>query len=195
MAAENGITTKEQLFVTEYLQHFNIARAAENLGLQANNLYAAGYNIFKKPAVQRLLSIEIAKRNNLAQADMYYVIQRLVEVIEVDLVEWALKGEEGASLRELREMPPEVRKLVTGIERKEVYNPSTTETTVTVKFKMMDKTKCLELLGKQLGMFAQNVNVKADVRVSSYVDWKASVKKRREQQLEEMGEVIDVEPR
>lgn len=188
MSSSSDLTPVEHLFALEYLKDFNMARAAADAGLKAKNLYNAGYTVYKRANVQNFMAIEIAKRNQMAFVDARYVLNRLVEVIEVDLVEWALAGQSGVAEDRLKEMPKDIRKLVTGIERNDTYNNKTGEKTTTFKFKMMDKTKCLEMLGKYLGLFDKRVQIDANV-THNYVEWAAEMRKKRNEHI------INVTPR
>lgn len=182
MNDDKDLSPLEHKFALEYVKDFNIARAAADCGLNSKNLYTSGYNLLKRVNVQNIIAIEIGKRDQISAVDALYVIERLVQVLEVDLVEWMLLGESGSTEDQIRKMPPEVRRLVSSIKKREVYNKDTNETTTTYEFKMMSKDKAIEMLGKHLGMFDKRIQIDAHVS-HNYVEWAEKMRQKRNEKI------------
>ena len=175
------LTAKQHTFALEYLKDFNLARAAAEAKIASKNFYAAGYNLLQQQAVRDIIAIEIAKREQTAAVDGLYVIQKLVAVVEADIVEWALAGESGVGEDKIASMPPHIRKLVKEITKETTTNSREKETTTKFKIKFMDKDRAIELLGKYAGLFDKKLQV--DLRVETYADWTKRMIAEKEQQI------------
>ncbi len=160
---EEKLTEKEKLFVEGYLKHFNGARAAREADFGVKCEYTLAHQLTRKHHIKKIIEYRFQERREALKADAFYVVQRLIDVVEADIAEWIMRGKGGVPYEDFQKMPKDLRKLIQSADRIVKYDKQTKEKTVTVKFKLMDKTKCLELLGKHLGMFGPdsvtNVNI------------------------------------
>lgn len=95
------------------------------------------------------------------------------------------KGSQRFRLRDLNEMPPEVRRCIASIKvRTENLKAGDDAQDTTVEIRFWDKIKALELIGKYLGMFKEHIVVEVlDAR-----------KARLREALARTADVIDVAP-
>ena len=122
--------------------------------------------LMRRPRVQARLKELMKQRQEEYAVDVKYFRDKLLTVLEADYTKWADLGRYGAAEDELAEMPDHIKKLVQGLERTDTYDRETGNLLSSrFKFKLIDKTKCLEMLGRTTGSFVDNVNIKADVEV------------------------------
>ena len=186
------MTPKEELFVDEYLVDFNARRASEAAGYQLKNHRHNGCMLLTKPNIHAAVSKAYEKRKGIIAVDGLYVIQKNLEIVEADLAEWIIEGKVGVSEKDFKNMPKDLRKLITSVDRSETYNKDTGDKTITYKFKLMDKSKALDSLAKHLGMFEQKIKVEGTV-THSFTDWAKEMNKQLAK--EERDSIVDVAPK
>jgi len=97
----------------------------------------------------------------------YYVTRLMDEVKALATVDLADAYDEDGQLLPLREMPQHVRAAIAAVDRTEQVGEDGSKTTV--KVKLWDKLKAIEMLGNQLGIFNRTLNVKVGVTLEQLV--------------------------
>ena len=86
-SAMSGLTEKQQRFVEEYLIDFNATQAAIRAGYSARTASAVGHENLRKPDIVKALNEAKQKRCMRTQIDADYVLQRLVEIDQMDVAD------------------------------------------------------------------------------------------------------------
>ena len=132
------LTDKQARFVEEYLVDLNATQAAIRAGYSAKTASEQGHQLLQKTSVAEAIAVAQAK---------------LSEKVEISQ-EWVLTNLKKVADRCMQSAPVLDRKgLQVFIENEEG------DVVPAYTFNAMGANRSLELLGKHLGMFAENVNV------------------------------------
>lgn len=138
-----SLTTKEHRLVDLYFEHLDLKKVAEVTGI----LHRDVINEFKKPHIR----VEIQKRTDEIRANSIVSAEEVVEELALiafaDIGDFVTFGPDGVAVKNQEEMP-------TTSVISEVSNSAHG-----VKFKMHDKMRALENIGKYLGMFRDRIEV------------------------------------
>lgn len=156
------ITPKQRIFIEEYCRDLNVSRAAR----------VAGY--CHKKEGQRLMEkkhILDAINKRLKQTDVFVgptiprILQELMCIAFFDPKELF---DENGTPRPLSEIPEGVRRCIAGIEF--AMEGRGDEAVTIKKYKIIDKHKALENLGRHLAMFTDKLKVDLPQELSSMTD-------------------------
>lgn len=147
------LTDKQEMFCREYLIDLNATQAAIRAGYSDNTARKIGSENLTKPDIaQRIIDLK-SERNERVEVNADYVLRRLVEIDEMDVLE-ILKDDGG--LKMVHEWPKVWRTTLSGLDiLTTVTNfDETTMENILKKIKWPDKVKNLELLGKHISVMA-----------------------------------------
>lgn len=155
-------------FVERYLSHFNATKAYMDTYGTTNDVASASSasKLLRDVKVQKYLQRRLAERKAELHVDAQYVVRKLTEIVESDLV----SSTAYLTANELKEMPENIRKLVQSVELVKTKNKSSTnsgdyETTIEkYKVTFMSKDNAITLLGKHTGTFIKD-NVSANINL------------------------------
>jgi phage terminase small subunit len=152
-----SLNARQARFVEEYLIDLNATAAAKRAGYSAKTAYSQGERLLKH--VEVAAAVEEAKatrsrRTEIDQDEVLREIHRLGFSNIADYVEW---GPDGVRLKESTDMSDEALRCVLEVSE------TKTDKGGTVKFKLHDKKGSLELLGRHLGLFKDNLNLGGSV--------------------------------
>lgn len=153
------LTAKQQRFIEEYLVDLNATQAAIRAGYSPQSAYSIGQENMKKPVIKNAIDKAMAERSKRTGINQDRILTELakigflnpVDVIDMD--EATIRGdanrEDTAAIAsvKVKTIPTEAGEIV---ER---------------EVKTYDKIKALELMGKHIGMFADKLNVNAEMAV------------------------------
>ncbi|WP_217548833.1 terminase small subunit [Pantoea sp. GbtcB22] len=148
-----ALTDKQEMFCREYLIDLNATQAAIRAGYSDNTARKIGSENLTKPDIaQRIIDLK-SSRNERVEVDADYVLRRLVEIDEMDVLD-ILKDDGG--LKMVHEWPKVWRTTLSGLDiLTTVTNfDETTMENILKKIKWPDKVKNLELLGKHISVMA-----------------------------------------
>jgi phage terminase small subunit len=138
------LTHKQELFCREYLVDLNASGAAERAGYSSPA--SSARHLMAHPDVLARIDRRIEERNQRVGVDADWVLKRLAEEVDADLVE--LFDADG-SVKPIQQWPEVWRRgLVAGID---VFER---DGSVTTKIKLSDRIKRLELIGRHVGVGA-----------------------------------------
>lgn len=169
------MTNAQKRFCDEYLIDFNASRAYKTAYKSCKSDLTARTNASKlltKTNIQKYISEkqkEIEERTEITQKK---IIQELAKIALFNIKD--IYNENG-TLKKVTELDDDTAKAISGVkilQKAGAMKISLSKTNdeiplehipeQTVEFKTNDKTKALELLGKHLGMFKENVNLTQD---------------------------------
>lgn len=156
------LTDKQELFAREYLKDLNATQAAIRAGYSEKTAKEAGYENLTKPHVIELVSELKAQRIEQTGIDAAYVLRRLVEIDQMDVLD--ILNDDGG-IKSISEWPKVWRTTLSGFDlNTSVTNfDETTIENILKKIKWPDKVKNLELLGKHVTVQAFKDNVKNEL--------------------------------
>lgn len=153
-----------KLFVAEWIIDFNGTRAAIAAGFSRKTAYSIGHELLKKPEVLSLIDNAIRERNERLKVDADWVLKRLIDETTADLAD--LFNDDG-TIRAINEWPEVWRQgLVAGVDVFEEYagrGENRERIGQTVKIKLSDRIKRIELIGKHINVQAFRDQVKNEV--------------------------------
>ena len=187
-----ALTDKQEMFCREYLIDLNATQAAIRAGYSvktANRI--AAQNLSKLDIQNRIAELK-AKRNEDVGIDADYVLRRLVEIDQMDVLD--ILNEDG-SLKPISSWPKAWRTSLTGLDISTTIQNFDEETAETIlkKVKWPDKVKNLELLGKHIKVQAFKEQVEQKVTATHSImpvlscdnvdDWEAAAQKQQSEVL------------
>lgn len=161
-----ALTDKQDMFCREYLIDLNATQAAIRAGYSEKTAPTIACENLIKPNVQERIAQLKAERNEQVSIDAAYVLKRLVEIDQMDVLD--ILNDSG-DLKPISDWPSVWRTTLSGLD---IQAMSSEEGTAALmkKIKWPDKVKNLELLGKHVTVQAFREQVKSEVTVDSISD-------------------------
>ncbi|HEY2455211.1 MAG TPA: terminase small subunit [Scandinavium sp.] len=185
-----ALTDKQEMFCREYLIDLNATQAAIRAGYSEKTARALGCENLTKPDIQNRISELKAERNEAVSINAEYVLQRLVDIDQMDVLD-ILTGT--GELKPIADWPKTWRTTLSGLEVMEMASEGNT-TALLKKIKWPDKVKNLELLGKHISVQAFKEQIEQKVTATHNImpvpsctnadDWE---KAAQQQQSEVLG--------
>ena len=148
------MTEKLALFVQEYIIDFNGAQAAIRAGYSEKSAASIASENLTKPNVAAAIEAAMQERIARTQVTADYVLQRLVEIDQMDAID--IMNDDGA-LKPLIQWPKIWRQYLSGFDVSEEFDRDGDEKILIgyiKKIKWPDKVKNLELIGKHVNVQA-----------------------------------------
>ena len=160
-----NLTPKQQRFVEEYLIDLNATQAAIRSGYSEKTAKSIGQENLTKPDIQKAIEEAQNKRQEQTQIDAAYVLKRLVEIDQMDVLD--IMDDDG-NVKPLRDWPKIWRQYISNIETISMDDGDGW----LKKIKWPDKVKNLELLGKHdsIGAFKDKVEHSGKLEIQSISD-------------------------
>lgn len=149
------LTDKQEFFCREYLVDLNATQAAIRAGYSEKTANRIASQLLSKLDIQEFLQKARDERNELVKTDSEYVLRRLREIDELDIIDIMLDDLTG--FRPLSEWPKSWRISLSGIDIQTIVIADGSEEPMEKlvrKIKWPDKTKNLELIGRHVGVKA-----------------------------------------
>ncbi len=161
-----ALTDKQEMFCREYLIDLNATQAAIRAGYSAKTANRTASENLSKPDVQSRIAELKAQRNDLVGINATYVLNRLVEIDQMDVLDILNSTGE---LKPVSQWPKVWRTTLSGLDVVEMSSEGNTAALLK-KIKWPDKVKNLELIGKHIDVQAFREQVKAEHVVDSISD-------------------------
>ena len=167
-----ALTAKQQRFIVEYLIDLNAAQAAIRAGYAMKGAKDQAYQLMQRPEVVAAIKEAIEARNQRVQVDADYVLNRLTEIDQMDLLDIL---DDDMSIKPLSKWPKVWRQSLSGFDIAEMFEGVGKERDLVglmKKIKWPDKVKNLELLGKHVNVnaFRENVNHSGSINLTNMTD-------------------------
>ena len=160
-----NLTPKQQRFVEEYLIDLNATQAAIRSGYSEKTAQQMGSENLLKPVIAKAIQEAQNKRTEQTQIDAAYVLRRLVEIDQMDVLD--IMDDDG-NVKPLRDWPKIWRQYISNIETISMDDGEGW----LKKIKWPDKVKNLELLGRHVsvGAFKDKVEHSGKLEIQSLSD-------------------------
>ncbi|ENU16972.1 terminase small subunit [Acinetobacter lwoffii] len=160
-----NLTPKQQRFVEEYLIDLNATQAAIRAGYSEKTAKEIGSENLTKPNIAKAIEEAQNKRTEQTQIDAAYVLRRLVEIDQMDVLDIM---DDQMKIRPVNEWPKVWRQYVVNLENLELSDGEG----CFKKIKWPDKVKNLELLGRHVsvGAFKDKVEHSGKLEIQSLSD-------------------------
>lgn len=158
----------------------NQTQAAINAGFSANTAAVKASNMMRDERIQKRIAELMEERNKRNRVSADYVLMRLVEIDQMDVLD--ILNDDG-SLKPIREWPKIWRTTLSGFDLSSTImnmNEDSIET-ILKKIKWPDKVKNLELIGKHVDVnaFKERLEVSGTVTIA---DRMAAARRRVKEQ-------------
>lgn len=157
-----ALTVKQQAFVREYLIDLNATQAAIRAGYSKRRAREYSYQLMQRDDVGSAIAASMEARNKRTQINADYVLNRLTEIDQMDLLDIL---EDDMSIKTLSKWPKVWRQSLSGFDIAEMFEGVGKDRDLVglmKKIKWPDKVKNLELLGKHVNVNAFRENVLVD---------------------------------
>lgn len=165
-----ALTDKQEMFCREYLIDLNATQAAIRAGYSKKTANVQGAQNLAKLNIQNRIADLKAKRNEKLNIDASYVLRRLVEIDEMDVLD-ILKDD--MSLKPVSGWPSSWRRYLSGFDLAEMFEGQGDEREmvgILKKIKWPDKVRNLELLGKHVSVMAFKEQVEHSGGINTMTD-------------------------
>ena len=156
------MTPKQSLFVQEYLIDLNATQAAIAAGYSPKTAYSIGQRLLKHVDIQGALEEAMKKREQRTEITQDRILRELARIAFVDprsIAEW---GNGTMTLKDSSSLSTDDAAAVAEVSQ------TITDSGGSIKAKMYDKQRALELLGRHLGMFAEKKQIELDATVNLF---------------------------
>lgn len=162
-----ALTAKQKTFCEEYMQDLNATQAAIRAGYSKKTAGSVGFENLKKPEIGKYIAQLAQERSERTKVDSDYVLNRLAEIDEMDVLD--ILTDEG-NVRSISEWPKVWRRTISGIDLTEIVSDGDDPTlAILKKIKWPDKIKNLELIGKHVDVMAFKERVEHEGDLSKLV--------------------------
>ncbi|MEI9581837.1 terminase small subunit [Enterobacter asburiae] len=144
------LTPKQQLFCREYLKDLNATQAAIRAGYSEKTANEQGARLLANVSVAKRIAELKAERNEEVGIDAAYVLRRLVEIDQMDVLDIMT---DDMSIKPVSEWPASWRRYLSGFDLADMFEGRGEDREmvgILKKIKWPDKVKNLELLGKHV---------------------------------------------
>ena len=167
-----ALTSKQQAFVIEYLVDLNATQAAIRAGYSKRGAKDQAWQLMQRPDVSAAIKAAMQARNKRTQVDADYVLQRLVEIDQLDVLDIL---EDDMSFKPLSKWPKAWRQYLVGFDIAEMFEGVGEDRSMVglmKKIKWPDKVKNLELLGKHVNVnaFREQVQHSGSINLTNMTD-------------------------
>ncbi len=158
------LTPKQKTFCDEYLIDLNATQAAIRAGYSSDSAKEIGCENLTKPNIRAYIDKEIANRSKRTGINQDRVIRELARIAFVNANDVINMDE--ATLK--ADASEDDTATIASVKVKTI--PTKEGEGVEREIRLADKLKALELLGKHLGMFKENININANVNSTKKLD-------------------------
>lgn len=152
------LTDKQELFAREFIVDLNATQAAIRAGYSEKSSRNQGARMMANDDILDRIAELKAERNEQVGVDAAYVLRRLTEIDQMDVLDILLANGE---LKPIKDWPKVWRTTLSGIDVVEMA--SADSAALLKKIKWPDKVKNLELLGKHVTVQAFKEQVSSEV--------------------------------
>ncbi len=142
------LTDKQKRFVAEYLVDLNATAAAIRAGYSKKTAEVIGYENLRKPQIEAAINQAIQEREKRTEITQDMVLRETAKLAFFDIRK--MFGKNGKPL-DISELDADTAAALVGLDVQDIVDNDGDYVGFVKKYKMADKLKALELLGKHLG--------------------------------------------
>lgn len=162
-----------ETFCLEYIKDFNATRAAIAAGSTIGSAAVLGYRLLRKDKILKRIEELTAGRNQRILLEGDEILGELKRIGDFDPRQIF---EDNGTVKDPKDWPIDLAKAISSIEVKEIFAKGGKLIGYTKKVKFWDKTKALELLGKNKKLFVEvtenkNNNVSTPASKEQIKEW------------------------
>lgn len=146
------LTPKQQLFIREYIVDLNATRAAIRAGYSEKTANEQGNRLLANVSIQKAIKNELEKKLNKLDILSDKVINELKKIGFADINDFLSFNENGVVLNNSDNVDGTMINEVTSVTTENTIKNGT-NTRTQLKFKLHDKLKALEMLGRYLNLW------------------------------------------
>lgn len=153
------LNPKQQRFCEEYVVDLNGTKAAIRAGYSQRSAAVQSARLLIKDNIKTKIDELKSKKSQKVQITAELVLGELLKLATADL---SLAYDEHGNLKPIKDIPEAVRKCISSVESFEEYQGAGKDRLYigeTKKIKFWDKTKSLDLLGRHLALFTDNIDL------------------------------------
>ena len=147
-----------KFFCAEYVKDFDASRAARAVGVPEKSAKVTAWHWLREPVVRKEMARLYSRHERDAEVTVKRVLAELSLVAFSNIEDYVSVNGDGELSVDLSGMTHEEAAAVSSVETSRFLDDDDRMTT-TVKFKLYDKLRALELLGKHLKMFRDIIDV------------------------------------
>ncbi|MGL5436605.1 MAG: terminase small subunit [Lachnospiraceae bacterium] len=169
-----ALTKKQKLFVEEYLIDLNATQAAIRAGYSERTSYSMGQRLLKNVEIQNELQERMKQREQRTEITQDRVLQELAKLGFLDIRRFY---DDDGKPKDITMLDDSTAACIAGLEVLEEYEGSGDDRRFVgyvKKYKLTDKIKALELIGRHLGMFKDKTEISGDLGLRIQVDYGGS---------------------
>lgn len=172
------LNEREKTFIQEYMVDKNKKSAAIRAGYSPNMAAQEGHKLMLKPKIRDAVDKQLLAQQTRLQLTADQVVGELALIAFSDVR--ALFGDDGLMLN-ISRLDKKITTAIAGLQTVEMYAGQGDKRVVghTLKIKLWDKVKALELLGKHFKMFTDVV----ETRDGTFLQKLEAARKRKEKAL------------
>ncbi|HDC4619777.1 terminase small subunit [Enterobacter asburiae] len=184
-----ALNAKQDMFCREYLIDLNATQAAIRAGYSVKTANRIAAKLLSKVDIQNRITELKNNRNDVVGIDAIYVLRRLVEIDQMDVLDILTST---GDLKPVSEWPKVWRTTLSGLDVVEMSAEGNTAALLK-KIKWPDKVKNLELLGKHVRVQAFKEQVEQKVTATHSImpvpscdnvdEWEAAAQKQQSEVL------------
>tara|TARA_R110001599_G_scaffold73906_1_gene204207 strand:- start:4671 stop:5219 length:549 start_codon:yes stop_codon:yes gene_type:complete len=161
------LTDKQEMFCKEYLIDLNATQAAIRVGYSVKTAEAQSSRLLTNVNIQERITELKESRSNRIEMSSDGVLKELKNWVEGDYTDLMM-----LTAKQIKELAPEIRRLITGFKRTTRRIPGTDEEEIQIEVKFIDKQKAMEMIAKHIGFYEKdNEQGKADIVIKNEVDY------------------------
>lgn len=148
------MTPKQQKFADNYLTNgFNGTEAAKSAGYSKKSAYVQAVRLLKNDKIKSYIEKHQNKLQKKAVAKSQKIIEELAKIAFSNIKNIAEWTESSVSFRSSEDIPDEIASCIQEVSEQSTSNQYGGSRTL--KLKLYDKQKALELIGRHLGMWVE----------------------------------------
>ncbi|MFW5410774.1 terminase small subunit [Pectobacterium brasiliense] len=177
------LTDKQELFAREFVVDLNATQAVIRAGFSERSARNQAHRLMTNDDVLARIAELKQERNEKVGIDAAYVLRRLTEIDQMDVLDILL---ENGELKEIKDWPKVWRTTLSGMEVTELVGD---KLGLLKKIKWPDKVKNLELLGKHVDVqaFKEQVSNEHAGKNGGPIEYADLTEQELEDRLKELG--------
>ena len=145
------LTDKQKMFCKEYLIDLNATQAAIRAGYSKKTASVIANENLIKPYIQNRITELKESRSNRIEMTSDGVLKELKNWVQGDYTDLMM-----LTAKQIKELAPEIRRLITGFKRTTRRIPGTDEEEIQIEIKFIDKIKAMEMISKHIGFYEKD---------------------------------------